>query len=398
MTLSLKPFRFPILILLVLLTIAIVGNLTAARAQGHLSWPKVRTVPTSCNPVADPAIFKTPASSGDTASGIFVCDPATNTYAQLAPHVGSLTPKTFIYANATPAIASTAAPTNGQLLIGNTGNNPTLGTPLGTANEILATLGAGTLQFGLATTVIHKGGTNFQFTDTSDTTKKFTFDASGITTGTTRSLAVPDLDGILTLTTGSQIINQKILIFGGVASNKLAHNTDNTKQAIFDLSNITTATIRTINVPDANTTTTQALTAVDSVVVTGVSGTTGIFTTGTAEVRLNTVAAVDMNTATPTVLYTSPSGRSTIITRVIVHACSTSMTTASYSYGWTSAAFSDVIANATHTELTGATLYTSLSPKTGALVGTSTQTFNVLMNTLQGGAATCRMSVFGYTF
>jgi hypothetical protein len=143
--------------------------------------------------------------------------------------------------------------------------------------------------------------------------------------------------------------------------------------------------------------TVRALTGVDGQVVTSMPS-TGVLTTSTAEVRLSTTAAVDMNTATATTLYTSPTGRSTVITRVNVRNCSTSMTTASYSFGWEAVTFANVIANTTHTELTGATLYTVLGAKVGATVGTSTGTFKVLMNTLQGGAATCTMDVFGYTF
>lgn len=143
--------------------------------------------------------------------------------------------------------------------------------------------------------------------------------------------------------------------------------------------------------------TVRALTSVDGQVVTSMPS-TGVLTTSTAEIQLSTTAAVNMNTATATTLYTSPTGRSTVVTKVVVRNCSTSMTTASYSFGWEAATFANVIANATHTELTGATLYTRLDPKVGATVGTTTGTFKVLMNTLQGGAATCTMDVFGYTF
>jgi hypothetical protein len=117
-----------------------------------------------------------------------------------------------------------------------------------------------------------------------------------------------------------------------------------------------------------------------------------------SEALLSTTTAVDMNTATPTTLYTCPSGKNCVITRVIVSNASTSLTTASYSFGWTSAAYADVIVDATHTELTGATLYTVLVPKAGALLGTSTGTFKVLMNTLQGGAATARIDVLGFVY
>lgn len=116
------------------------------------------------------------------------------------------------------------------------------------------------------------------------------------------------------------------------------------------------------------------------------------------EGKLSTTAAVDMNTATATTLFTCPTGKSCVITKIVVRNASTSLTTASYSFGWTSAAFNDVVATATHTELTGATLYTVLSAKVGSTLGTSTGTFKVLNNVLQGGAATTTMDVFGYVF
>jgi hypothetical protein len=105
-----------------------------------------------------------------------------------------------------------------------------------------------------------------------------------------------------------------------------------------------------------------------------------------------------MNTGTATTLYTVPTGFSCVITRVVVRNASTSLTTASYSFGFNSAAFDNVIANATHTELTGSTLLTVLIPKIGATVGAAAGTFKVLMNTLQGGAATTTMEVYGYLF
>lgn len=115
------------------------------------------------------------------------------------------------------------------------------------------------------------------------------------------------------------------------------------------------------------------------------------------DLPLNSVS-VNMNTATATTLYTCPAGKSCIITRVVIRNASTSLTTASYSFGWNSAAFDNVIANAAHTELTGSTLYTILSAKVGATVGLTTETFKVLMNTLQGGVATTTMDVFGFLF
>lgn len=329
------------LVWVLLAAIVMLGAFAEARAQGSLSIAKVRAVPAGCNSISNPVIFKIPSSASDTTSGFYICNPSTRTYQFQTNTFGAgLTAKTMLYANATRAIVSTAAPTNGQLLIGDTGNIPALGTLSNTTNETLITNGAHSISIGLAATIQHKAGANFVLTDTADITKTFTFGLSNISTGTNRS----------------------------------------------------------VNIPDAASTTVQALTAVDGLVVNAVSGTTGIQSTTTVDALLSTTAAVNMNTATATTLYTCPTGRSCVITKVVMRNASTSLTTASYSFGWTGAAFADVIANATHTELTGATLYTLLFAKAGSTLGTSTGTFKVLMNTLQGGAATTTIDVFGYTF
>lgn len=117
-----------------------------------------------------------------------------------------------------------------------------------------------------------------------------------------------------------------------------------------------------------------------------------------ASTKLATIAGVDMNSAAAQTLYTVPSGKSCIITRIVVRNASTSLTTASYSFGFNSASFNDIIANATHTELTGATLFTALLSKAGAKLGAAGDILKVLMNTLQGGAATTTIDVFGYLF
>ncbi|MEK6282045.1 MAG: DUF2341 domain-containing protein [Acidobacteriota bacterium] len=117
-----------------------------------------------------------------------------------------------------------------------------------------------------------------------------------------------------------------------------------------------------------------------------------------SEGLLSTTAAVNLNTATATTLYTCPpaAGTTCVITKVVIRNASTSLTTASISFGWNSAAFDNVIANATHTELTGSTLYTVLNAKVGAAVGAAEGVFKVQANTLQGATAT--IDVFGYQF
>jgi hypothetical protein len=113
---------------------------------------------------------------------------------------------------------------------------------------------------------------------------------------------------------------------------------------------------------------------------------------------LGSVAAVNLNTSTPTDLYTVPTGKTALIMFFVLRLASTSLTTVSLSIGWNSATYNDVLANATHTELTGNTLFTLLNSKVGAAIGTAGQVLKILCNTLQGGAATCTIEVWGYLY
>lgn len=67
-------------------------------------------------------------------------------------------PNSMVYSNAGGVIVSTAAPTDGQLLIGDTGAIPVLATLTGTANRVTVTNGAGTITLSapqdLATTSV----------------------------------------------------------------------------------------------------------------------------------------------------------------------------------------------------------------------------------------------------
>lgn len=117
-----------------------------------------------------------------------------------------------------------------------------------------------------------------------------------------------------------------------------------------------------------------------------------------SETLLSSTAAVNLNQDPETNLYTVTTGKSCLITRVIIRLASTSLTTASIAFGFNAATDNDVIATATHTELTGNTLYTVLIPKIGAKVGTSTGKFSVICTIKQGGAATATIDVFGILF
>lgn len=59
--------------------------------------------------------------------------------------VGGGTTNGMVYVGANGSFTSTAAATDGQILIGDTGSNPVLGAIAGTANRVTVTLGAGTI-------------------------------------------------------------------------------------------------------------------------------------------------------------------------------------------------------------------------------------------------------------
>lgn len=114
-----------------------------------------------------------------------------------------------------------------------------------------------------------------------------------------------------------------------------------------------------------------------------------------AETKLATVSGIDLNTTAKTSLYTVPAGKSCIVTRLIVRGSSINLTTAAFGAGFDPSA-GDVVTSATHTELTGSTLYTTLAPKAGAAIGTAGSVLGIACTIAQGAAATATVDVIGY--
>jgi hypothetical protein len=83
----------------------------------------------------------------------------------------------------------------------------------------------------------------FKIKDNGDATKIAAFEASGITTATTRTYTLPDADGTV-VTTGTADIPDNVL--------NITDNADATKKIAFQASGITTGTTRTITMPDAD--------------------------------------------------------------------------------------------------------------------------------------------------
>lgn len=104
-----------------------------------------------------------------------------------------------------------------------------------------------------------KGTGKFQITDGTDTTKVVQFACSGITTATIRTVTVPDADfTLMGLTTSGTVQNKTLDDTNTIAVKDtlftLQDDGDATKLAAFQLSGITTGNTRTITVPDSNTT------------------------------------------------------------------------------------------------------------------------------------------------
>lgn len=97
----------------------------------------------------------------------------------------------------------------------------------------------------------------FRVQNVTDTTKQVAMDISLVTTGTTRTLTVPNADGTLVLLTLAQTLINKTLDNTTVLTIKAGNftmqdGTDTTKQAVFSLSGIATATTRTYTLQNAN--------------------------------------------------------------------------------------------------------------------------------------------------
>jgi hypothetical protein len=121
--------------------------------------------------------------------------------------------------------------------------------------------------------------------------------------------------------------------------------------------------------------------------------------------RLATVAGIDLNNGTAQALYTVPTAfpggaavTGCVPTQVIYRAPSIELDMASWSVGWTDAAYADVIADEAHIEMVATTVYSIDAPMGGARGGGTAEVLKLKVNTLQGTAATMTVDLFGYLF
>jgi hypothetical protein len=113
--------------------------------------------------------------------------------------------------------------------------------------------------FSGTTNSINIKDTGLTIFDNGDITKSFIFEVSGVTTGTQRTLTVPDANTTLVGTGVTQTLSNKTLDNTNALTVKdnaltLQDNSDVTKQAVFELSGITTGNTRTFTLPDASAT------------------------------------------------------------------------------------------------------------------------------------------------
>ena len=138
--------------------------------------------------------------------------------------------------------------------IGNTGNLSAERALTGTGGEITVTDGGAnstvTLAFDDPVTSFNATDAGFTIVDDGDNTKQLRFQCSSITTGTTRTLSIPDVSAFVALQQSSVLGTATF----NSASFQVGDSTDGTKKLAFDCSGITTGTVRTLTVPDEDTT------------------------------------------------------------------------------------------------------------------------------------------------
>ncbi len=140
--------------------------------------------------------------------------------------------------NSTTGEFGTSAIPNSQLQ----NSSITIGTTaiaLGSSSTVLSGLTSVT-STGLIT-----NDSGFRIRNTADITKQIAFDASAITTGTTQTYTFPDTSGTVVLTSTAATT------FSDSAF-RVQDNADATKQLAFECSGISTATTRTMTVPNEN--------------------------------------------------------------------------------------------------------------------------------------------------
>lgn len=110
---------------------------------------------------------------------------------------------------------------------------------------------------------------------------------------------------------------------------------------------------------------------------------------------LNTTLGVNMNqSATKQPLYTAPTGKRVVITELVIHDASISLTTAVGGFGWNAAA-TDVFNSMPFLNLTTVNQSMTVVPQ-APMMGTPGDVLGIKITTPQGAPATATIDVYGY--
>lgn len=202
----------------------------------------------------------------------------------------------------TTAVTGVLPTANGGTGQNSTATFPTSGTILNDSNTV--TVSNKTLD---NTSTVTVKDTNLTIQDDGDTTKQAKFQASGISTATTRTYTLPDASDTLVVLAASQSLSNKTL---GNSNSLTVLDTnltvqddgDTSKQAKFQASGITTATTRTFTFPDASDTL-VVLAATQTLTNKTLSGNTASnFINGAGTLNHNSTGTITVPNATDTLV------------------------------------------------------------------------------------------------
>lgn len=203
----------------------------------------------------------------------------------------TITAKSFLYGDAAGLIASTSNPTNGQLLIGSTGNIPAVSTLTGTTNQVIVTNGVGTITLSTPQDIGTGSGPTFDHITLAKTTNQIilgttnTVTISSTAPASSRVYTLPDAGGAanIVLDAGNYTIAGTWSFSNSItlASSKAVIFTDNSTNTVtMKATNSTTSWI--MSLPTTHGSSNQFLQTDGSGNTTWANGGSGTVASGTA--------------------------------------------------------------------------------------------------------------------
>lgn len=211
---------------------------------------------------------------------------ASPTFADMT--LSSLTARSFLYSGAGSSLNTTAAPTNGQLLIGSTGADPVVASLTGTANQITVTNGAGSITLSLPQSIaVGSSPTFVGMTLSGLTANSFMYSGAG---GALSSTAAPTNGQLLIGSTGAAPVAaaltgtaNQVTVTNGAGSITLS-----LPQNIATTSNVTFGSVTSTGAFGCNGQAAQTAATVNA----DVTGTAGAAYTATEQTMINDLKAL----------------------------------------------------------------------------------------------------------